>query len=95
MATRCCPVAPGPLLPDQPIPLLQAQPSAQRWKRTEISQDEALRIWADKRRRGGRSVRRPGEGRKLQQDGSTPRDLDCQDALHSVAIHEILCNTHG
>ena len=33
------------LLPGEPIPLLKAQPSAQRWHRRELSRKEAVQLW--------------------------------------------------
>jgi hypothetical protein len=43
---------------DQRVPLLQAQPSAKRWKRKEFPRQEVLKLWGEKRQEG----RAPGGG---------------------------------
>jgi len=45
----------GELLPDQPVQLLQAQPSAQRRRRWELSRVEAIKLFAAKQWEGWRS----------------------------------------
>jgi len=42
----------GELLPDQPVPLLK-----RRW---ELSREEALRLWSEKRREGWQVCQQPG-----------------------------------
>lgn len=42
----------GELLPDQRVLVLQAQPSAKRWQRKEITRREALKLWGKKRQEG-------------------------------------------
>jgi hypothetical protein len=44
----------GELLPGEPIPLLQAQPSAQRKQRLELSRKEAVKLWGERRKQGWR-----------------------------------------
>ena len=42
----------GKLLPVQLVLLPFRQPSAQRWRRLELSREEALKFWAEKRQQG-------------------------------------------
>jgi len=44
-------------LPDQPLPLLLAQPAAQRGRRFELNREQALKLWGEKRQQGWQASR--------------------------------------